>query len=178
MPSPASEKVITRFLESSPLIEAQVAHFNCAPSRSEMEVEGETKYKLSGGSSRRGGKSSRNQRDLDELLEDALDNVPADDSQRVANFNEVAGAKTSSSIVNNSESKAGSNASSVVKSFVQLMDVKGKPPKERYGHSAVEFEGKMFVFGGCNNKGTFSSDLYIFDIGTRTIFLQLMLFLF
>ena len=36
-------------------------------------------------------------------------------------------------------------------------------PSERYGHSAVILEDKMYVFGGCNTDGAFLNELYSWD---------------
>ncbi len=57
---------------------------------------------------------------------------------------------------------------SVACSFSLLDDVQGTPPSERYGHSAVEYQGKMYIFGGCDNQGSFSSEMHIYDIGKQS----------
>jgi len=54
--------------------------------------------------------------------------------------------------------------------FRLLEEVAGKPPSERYGHSAVEYKGYIYIFGG-NSAETFSSETFRFDIGTTTFHL-------
>jgi hypothetical protein len=40
-------------------------------------------------------------------------------------------------------------------------------PAPRYGHTATLWKDKMFIFGGCDNNGFCSSDLFTFDIVAR-----------
>ena len=49
--------------------------------------------------------------------------------------------------------------------FRLVEGVKGDIPTERYGHSAVVHAGLMIVFGGCDNRGSFSAQTFIFDLG-------------
>jgi len=48
------------------------------------------------------------------------------------------------------------------------IEPKGPAPAPRYGHSAVAYKGKMFIFGGYDNTAMACNDLYSFDAGTNT----------
>lgn len=48
------------------------------------------------------------------------------------------------------------------------LDTKGVTPAPRYGHSAVLYENQMIVFGGYDNEGGKSNELFILDLTTNT----------
>lgn len=40
-------------------------------------------------------------------------------------------------------------------------------PQKRYGHSAIVYEGKLWIFGGRNKYCSFLNDVYVFDFETK-----------
>ncbi|ELR16677.1 BTB/POZ domain containing protein [Acanthamoeba castellanii str. Neff] len=48
-----------------------------------------------------------------------------------------------------------------------VIDTTGDGPSERYGHSAVEWGGRLFVFGGCDTQGAFSNELFEYHLERR-----------
>ena len=51
-----------------------------------------------------------------------------------------------------------------------ISEYAGDPPCSRHGHSAVINEkggGTMIIFGGCDEKGQFCTDLYFYNIDSR-----------
>jgi len=48
------------------------------------------------------------------------------------------------------------------------IDTKGKQPSGRYGHSAVIYSGKMYIWGGYDNSSMTANDMYTLDFDTFT----------
>jgi N-acetylneuraminic acid mutarotase len=48
-----------------------------------------------------------------------------------------------------------------------VTNVSGTIPSERYGHSAVVIENKMYVFGGCDSLGRFNNDLFVYNFDKK-----------
>ncbi len=47
------------------------------------------------------------------------------------------------------------------------VDTKGSTPSARYGHSAVIYNNKMYVFAGYDNEGGKCNDLYVLSLDTK-----------
>jgi len=47
------------------------------------------------------------------------------------------------------------------------IETKGSTPSPRYGHSAVIYNNKMYVFGGYDNEGGKCNDLYVLSLDTK-----------
>lgn len=52
------------------------------------------------------------------------------------------------------------------KTWTQQEYHSGKPPSKRYGHSAVVYSGCMYVFGGYDDFGYKSNELFEYRFGT------------
>jgi N-acetylneuraminic acid mutarotase len=45
------------------------------------------------------------------------------------------------------------------------VDAKGTPPEPRSGHTAVVYNGSMYVYAGRNEQPRYFNDIYRFDFG-------------
>eukprot|EP00026_Physarum_polycephalum_P006344 Phypoly_transcript_06386.p1 GENE.Phypoly_transcript_06386~~Phypoly_transcript_06386.p1 ORF type:complete len:559 (+),score=85.81 Phypoly_transcript_06386:102-1778(+) len=51
---------------------------------------------------------------------------------------------------------------------LRKLETKGAPPTPRYGHTAVTYADKMYVFGGYDNSAMTCNDLFSLDLETHT----------
>jgi len=50
---------------------------------------------------------------------------------------------------------------------VTLDNISGKPPTKRYGHSAVVYNSNMYVYGGYDDFGYKSNEIFEFRLGSN-----------